>query len=153
MIFREYKPEDCPALINLFRDTVHTVNSADYSPEQIEAWADGHINPQEWNKSFLEHHTIVAEENIITGFGDIDSSGYLDRLYVHKDFQRQKIATAICNILENSVSSEKITAYASVTAKPFFLSRGYIVIRQQQVSRKGICLTNYIMEKSISSFL
>ena len=36
----------------------------------------------------LRHHTIVAEcGNEIVGFGDIDDTGYLDRLYVHKDHQ------------------------------------------------------------------
>lgn len=38
----------------------------------------------------MEHYTIVAVKNkIIVGFGDIDRTGYLDRMYVHKDFQRQ----------------------------------------------------------------
>ena len=37
---------------------------------------------------------------------------------------------------------------ASVTAKGFFERRGYCVVREQQVERKGIKLTNYIMEKS-----
>ena len=37
--------------------------------------------------------------------------------------------------------------HASVTAKPFFEKRGYRVVREQQVSRQGILLTNYVMEK------
>lgn len=153
MIFREYRPEDCPELIRLFRETVRTVNAKDYSQIQIEAWLSGGRSPDDWNESFSEHYTIVAEEDIITGFGDIDSSGYLDRLFVHKDFQRKKIATDICDILEKSITSGKITTHASVTAKPFFLSRGYTVTQKQNVLRNGIYLTNYIMEKSISSFL
>ena len=36
---------------------------------------------------------------------------------------------------------------ASITARPFFEKRGYRVIREQQVERKGILLTNYVMEK------
>ena len=36
---------------------------------------------------------------------------------------------------------------ASITAKPFFEKRGYIMLKEQQVFRKGIALTNYIMEK------
>ena len=77
----------------------------------------------------------------------MDKTGYLDRLYVHKDFQRKGIATAICRELEKSVDSEKIITHASITAKPFFLNRGYKVIREQQVERGGILLTNYVMEK------
>ncbi|MCM1505992.1 MAG: GNAT family N-acetyltransferase [Ruminococcus flavefaciens] len=151
MIIRRYKPEDCPALIRLFYDTVHAVNSADYSPEQLDVWATGRENPEDWNESFLAHCTVVAETDMITGFGDIDGSGYLDRLFVHKDFQRQKIATQICDVLEKNVTAGKITTHVSVTAKPFFLSRGYYVVREQQVLRKGIYLTNYVMEKPITS--
>lgn len=39
------------------------------------------MDSEEWNRSFLEHHTIAAvKDNVISGFGDIDESGYLDRL-------------------------------------------------------------------------
>ena len=70
---------------------------------------------------------------------------YLDRLYVHKDYQRQGVATALCNELERGF--DRITTHASITAKPFFLHRGYKVVREQQVVRNGISLTNYVMEK------
>ena len=42
---------------------------------------------------------------------------------------------------------EKITTYASITAKPFFEKRGYKVVKERQVERQGIFLTNYVMIK------
>ena len=81
-------------------------------------------------------------------FSDIDKTGYLDRLYVHKDYQHQGIATAICDKLESIFDVEKITTYASITAKPFFEKRGYKVIKKQTVERNGVLLQNYVMEKS-----
>ncbi|MCM1314833.1 MAG: GNAT family N-acetyltransferase [Prevotella sp.] len=149
MIIRKYKPSDCPELIRLFRETVHTVNAYDYTPEQLTAWTDNNKTPEEWNNSFMEHYTVVAVDGIIKGFGDIDSSGYLDRLFVHKDFQRQKIATYICDVLEKNVTTGQIITHSSITAKPFFLNRGYYVVKEQQVFRNGIYLINYIMKKSI----
>ena len=99
----------------------------------------------------MEHYTIVAiNDEIIVGFGDIDKTGYLDRLFVHKDYQKQGIASIMCNELEQSVKGNKITTHASITAKPFFEQRGYKVIREQQVIRNGISLTNYVMTKSIN---
>ena len=51
--------------------------------------------------SFQEHYSIVAvDDEIIVGFGDIDRTGYLERLFVHKDYQGRGIATAICDKLE-----------------------------------------------------
>lgn len=151
MIIRSYVSADCEEIAELFYQTVHAVNAKDYTDEQLNAWASGRVNLEEWDKSFLEHITVVAVENdAIVGFGDIDKSGYLDRLYVHKDFQSQGIATALCDKLERSISAEKIFTHASVTAKGFFEHRGYKVVREQQVIRNGIYLTNFIMEKYIT---
>lgn len=149
MVIRRYRPSDCAQMADLFYHTVHAVNAKDYSQEQLCAWADGKINLKEWNRSFSEHFTIVAaEQDKIIGFGDMDLSGYLDRLYVHKDFQRQGVAAAICNALEQAVSASAITTQASVTAKPFFEHRGYRVVRKQQVMKNGVSFTNYLMEKT-----
>lgn len=145
---RKYNPKDCEQIINLFCDTIKNINSKDYNKEQIDAWISGSKDINKWNQSFLEHYTIVAEKNNkIIGFGDIDTTGYLDRLYVNKDYLNQGIASAICDRLENKVNSNKITTHASITAKPFFEHREYKVIKECHVLRKGIYLMNYQMEK------
>lgn len=146
-MLKNYQSSDCKELAKLFYDTVHTVNAQDYTKEQLDAWATGNIDLEKWNQSFLEHDSIIAiEDNIIIGFGDIDKTGYLDRLFVHKDYQRKGIATAICNQLE-SKKFKKIITHASVTARPFFEKRGYVLVKQQQVKRNGTLLTNFVMEK------
>lgn len=148
MLIREYIPSDCEHIAKLFYDTVHCVNIRDYTEAQVNVWATGHVDLENWNQSFTEHYTLVAEkDDVVVGFGDIDSSGYLDRLYIHKDHQGEGIATAICDKLERTVRAGKITTHASITAKPFFENRGYTVVKEQQVERRGICLTNYVMEK------
>ena len=152
MVLRRYRTSDCGRMAKLFYETVHSVNAADYTAEQLDAWATGNVDLAAWDKSFLEHFTIVAEEpgddgKKIVGFGDIDNTGYLDRLYVQKDHQRRGIASAICDELENAVDAVKIITHASITARPFFLKMGYCVVREQQVERGGILLTNYVMEK------
>lgn len=147
MIIREYKTEDCIEITELFYATVHTINAKDYTKMQLDVWADGKADIEKWNKSLLEHYSLVAvEDGSIIGFGDIDKTGYLDRLYVHKDYQGKGVAAAICAQLEQAVQGTVIT-HASITAKPFFEKREYKVIKEQQVERKGVLLTNYVMEK------
>lgn len=154
MLIRNYKSADCPFMAELFYETVHTVNAKDYTEEQLNAWAGGKVDLVAWDKSFLEHDTVVADDGgRIVGFGDIDRTGYLDRLYVHKDYQRQGIATAICNRLEQAFPEEKITTHASITARAFFERRGYQVVKEQQVERQGVYLTNYVMERPAVRFL
>lgn len=149
MIIRKYQPKDCKEITELFYNTVHNVNKKDYTKEQLEVWAPVNADLEKWNKSLTEHYSLVAvEKGIITGFADIDETGYLDRLYVHKDYQKKGVATALCDKLE-ARAFEKIVTHASITAKPFFEKRGYNVIKEQQVLRGGLLLTNYVMKKSI----
>ena len=134
--------------MNLFYHTVHTVNAGDYSEKQLDAWAPRNPDEKQWDRSLREHDTVVAEENHeIVGFGDIDSTGYLDRLYVHASHQGMGIATAICDRLEQSVQGT-VTTHASITAKPFFENRGYREVRRQTVERRGVKMINFVMKKS-----
>ena len=147
MVIRNYEPQDCGELAELFYNTVHTVNSKDYTKEQLDVWATGKVDLEKWDQSFQEHYSVVAVDGkIIIGFGDIDKTGYLDRLYVHAEYQGKGVATVICDKLEQKVSGRIIT-HASITARPFFEKRGYKIIREQQVERLGIYLKNFIMEK------
>ena len=92
MFIRRYEESDCKYLAELFYNTVHSINAKDYRPEQLNVWATGNVDLEKWNKSLLSHFSVVAVENgIIVGFGDIDSTGYLVRLYVHKDYQNHAI--------------------------------------------------------------
>jgi len=144
---RQYQQSDCKELTELFYNTVHTVNAKDYTKEQLNVWATGQVDLEKWDLSLQEHYSVVAvENNVIVGFGDIDKTGYLDRLFVHADHQGKGIATAICDRLEQFVK-KNVTTHASITARPFFEKRGYKVVKEQQVERQGIFLTNYVMVK------
>ena len=148
MTLRTYTPADCEETAALFYHTVHTVNAKDYTAEQLDAWAPGVPDPAAWDRSFRRHLTLVAEEDgRITGFGDMDETGYLDRLYVRGDCQGRGVASAICAALEEAVPAERFTVHASITARPFFERRGYRTIRERQVVRRGVVLTNFRMEK------
>ena len=103
MQLRKYQPSDYAQLAELFYQTVHSVNAKDYKKEQLDAWASGEVNLPAWDASFRTHRMIVATENgEVVGFGDMDETGYLDRLYVHKDYQGQGVASEICDELERS---------------------------------------------------
>ncbi|MDF3055666.1 MAG: family N-acetyltransferase [Gammaproteobacteria bacterium] len=45
---------------------------------------------------------------------------------------------------------KRVYAEVSITAKPFFESKGFNVVKQQNVNIRGIELTNFVMEKNIS---
>ena len=102
---------------------------------------------------FRTYCVVAVDDKNIVGFGDIDKTCYLDRLFVHKDYQRKGIASDICDKLEQAVNAKRIITQSSITAKPFFEQRGYKVVKEQQIVRNGIALTNYLMEKNMEKKL
>ena len=142
MQLKPYQPDNLTAMLALFHRTVHTVNAKDYTTQQQDAWAPGDVtqDPQRrarWDQTLREHLSLLAwEGEELMGFGDIDlAAGYLDRLYVGADFQGRGVATALCDRLEQAAREagcERVCSDVSITARPFFESRGYRVLCRQQ---------------------
>lgn len=153
MQIRTYQKSDDPQIVGLFYHTVHVVNCKDYSQAQLSVWAPDHIDTEQWCRPFLQDYTIVAdEEGKIVGFANLDAAGCLDRLYVHKDYQRQGIGKQLVHCLETYGQKRglnKITSDVSITAKPFFTAQGYTVVRENTVYRAGQSLQNFKMEKPL----
>ena len=153
MNIRPYHSDECQAILSLFYETVHKINRRDYTREQIEAWTNNNnIDPIAWNLSLIHHKTLVAEmDNTIVGFGDLNGN-FLDRLYVHAEYQRRGIATAIMDRLERYAAEQNYTTivtHASITAYPFFRDRNYQLLKEQQVERHGVFLKNIMMQKEL----
>ena len=144
MHIRPYRSSDSPALADMIYQNDNAINDRDYIPEQHETRADGRVELAAWDASFRAHDTRVAVEGgVIVGFADLGPDGYLDRLYVHRDWQGRGVASALCDALP----AARIT-HASITARPFFERRGWHVVKEQQVERRGVLLTNFVMERS-----
>lgn len=147
MLIRAYSPDDADATVQLFRETISGVCKDDYTPGRLRAWTSGGNDLEAWNASLLANGALVAEEDGgIIGFGDIDETGYLDRLFVHKDHQGEGIGAALCEALE-AIAPSGVSTHASITARPFFEARGYIVEEENIVERDGEILINYLMTK------
>lgn len=132
----------------LFCDTLYNINSKDYSKEQLDVWADQNRSLTEWHNHLSHIYTFLSFcDDLLVGFGSINSTGYVDMMYIHYKYQDMGIATAILNFLEQSGTYTNYTVHCSITAKPFFESQGYTTVKENTVLRKGISLTNYLMRK------
>ncbi|RTE10569.1 GNAT family N-acetyltransferase [Paenibacillus whitsoniae] len=156
MEIRKFQVSDIREIVMLFYETVHSVNKKDYTQEQIEAWAskeDKEQRLESWRSSMSTNITLVALiDGIIVGFSDMTHEGYLDRLFVHKDYQRQGIASSLVRALESEARRLGITqlyTHASITAKSFFEHHGFQLVESQCVERKGIPLVNFKMIKDL----
>jgi len=141
---------DAESIADLFYNTVTSVNTKDYNPEQIAAWANGRHPIEGWIKKIADQHFIVAQTGEeLTGFASITQEGYIDFTFVHHEWQGQGIATKLLNGLLAYAAQHKLTrltTHASITARPFFEKQGFSMVKQQTVNVRGVYLTNFVME-------
>jgi putative acetyltransferase len=150
---RYYEAGDAPEIVRLFFETVRSVNRADYSDEQLEAWAPGVPDPEEWHSRMAGRRTLVAEEGgEVVGFAELEYDGRLDMLYVRKDAVGRGVGRRLYEAVEREARGQGlgwIFTEASITARPFFEQQGFRVVREQMVSRRGVSMTNFVMEKEL----
>ncbi|HEV2601382.1 MAG TPA: GNAT family N-acetyltransferase [Candidatus Babeliales bacterium] len=160
IVIRPFSLSDTPALITLFRDAVHAINIQHYSPEQVAMWAPEEMNAEHWQnkleswqKQFTKNITFVAEiDGKIVGFADMTRDGYLDHLYIHKDYQGRWVAFRLLKAIEQAARDlglEKITTDCSITAKVPAERVGFVVVKEQTVVKNGVSFINYAMEKKL----
>lgn len=150
---RQATIEDVPEITTLFRDTVREVNSKDYSDKQIQTWSAGANDTEKWEERVNRFYFLVAETNdTIVGFAYLKNGNYFDGLFVHKDYQRQGIASKLLRIIESKVMMDgfaEIKSDVSITALPFFEDHYYDVIKKQKKVLKGMSFENYIVSKTL----
>ncbi|MFZ1321744.1 MAG: GNAT family N-acetyltransferase [Ignavibacteria bacterium] len=148
---RRAAEKDVDDLRFLYRDTVIHINSADYSAEEIKAWSDNFKNTEGLKRKITEQYFIVAEiDKVITGFSSIANDGYLDFMYVHKDYQRKGVAMALLKEIESQAKIsdiKKIYSHVSKTARPFFEKYGYIKKGKKINKVNNIEFVNSVMVK------
>ncbi|MDT3495848.1 GNAT family N-acetyltransferase [Bacillus toyonensis] len=151
IIIRTFQKEDLDQVLQLFYETVHTVNARDYNELQLQAWAPKRLDKERWLQSLEKNICYVADyRDVIVGFGDYNDEHYIDRLFTHKDYQGKAVASYILQKLEKeavNLGHGDIYTEASITAKSFFERKGFICIKEQKKQRNGQIFINYVMKK------
>jgi putative acetyltransferase len=151
IIIRPFNSSDLPTVIQLFKEAVAAINIRHYSPEQVAVWTD--IDSERWLKKLEQNIAFVAEmDSTIVGFADISHEGYLDRMYVHKDYQARWVSLHLFKAIEKAARElglTKITTDCSITAKVPAERMGFKVVKEQIVEKNGVQFTNYHMEKKL----
>jgi len=105
-------------------------------------------------EAIAAQYFVLAEiEGVLAGFCSICRDGYLDFLYVSKDYQRCGVAQAMLEEIEKKARRQanwKIYSHVSKTAKGFFLKNGYTHEKDLQDIYKGVLFTNALMVKYLN---
>ncbi len=150
---RRYQDGDAKHIASIYYNTIHTVNAKDYTKEQLNAWAPYYNNYDAWQEKCSKLNPFVATiDGTIVGFAEFEPNGHIDCFYVHHEFQGAGVGTALMREIEIEAREKllpRIYAEVSITARPFFESKAFQVIKQQTVQVRGMELTNFLMEKCL----
>jgi putative acetyltransferase len=143
--------DDLPEMQTLFVDTITAICKHDYTPEQIAVWIVAIENTEKWADKIKHQYFLIAEfDNKIVGYASLENNDYIDLLYIHKDFQRQGIANVLFNEIEKEAlkqNTQILKSDVSITVRPFFESKGFVVNETQKNYRKGVEIINFQMSK------
>jgi putative acetyltransferase len=144
---------DLEEIQKLFQETVTSICRKDYDEAQIEAWISSAKNHERWFNLIKDQYFIVAKsDGQIVGFASLYKGNYIDVLFVHKDFQRMGIARQLYAELEKEakrLNSLVLTSDVSKTAKAFFESHNFTVLKKQIQVRQQVKIVNYKMQKEL----
>ncbi|NLS19295.1 GNAT family N-acetyltransferase [Rhizobium sp. P40RR-XXII] len=152
-LVKPYEPGDAQATIDIFLRAIREVASADYSPAQIAAWAKVE-DAEVWAQHRASRPTWLAMDGSLPiGFTDLKSDGCLDMMFVSPDYRGKGVASLLLATVERAAREQgvqRIFTEASLTARPFFEHKGFVVVTAQQVEKHGQILSNFLMEKTLA---
>ncbi len=151
MIIRRYQLGEELALWQLYHDTTHLINGRDYTPEQCERWAPDQPDLESWAERLSQTNPFVAEHNSeLIGFAELVDPGVIEFFYTHHQWQGKGIGSGLMQRLLQEANRRKYTelrADVSLSAKAFFSSHGFEVIREQHNIVCGAPAPNFAMCK------
>ena len=149
--FRQSEFDDLEEMQELFVETIKSTCQNDYNKKQIDAWITSVENKERWKSILANQYFLIAEiDSKMVGYGSLENGNYLDLMYVHKDFLRKGIANMIFEKLKAkslALGFDKLTSDVSKTARPFFETKGFNVIRENKNMMNDVEIINYHMSQ------
>ena len=174
IMIREYRCADAAVTMAVFQRSITGLASRDYDDRQVRAWAAHTGSAGEWNSRRMAAHTWVAEwsdgaftnaddaadceaeedaarrSRPLVGFIDVDDAGYIDMLFVEPVYSGRGVASTLLDRVERFAQDTgitRLTVHASITARPFFLHRGFHTVATRRPMIGDVAFTNYLMTR------
>ena len=153
MEIRRYNHGEERAIWNVVFHATHESIARDYYADLIERWAPGDKDMGQWADRLAQKNPFVAVvTGEIVGMAEIDRDGFIDYFYVRPNRQRKGIGKALLTALEAEAAKCEVSlifADVSITAKSFFLSRGFCVSEARSNVILGHPAPNFRMQKRL----
>jgi putative acetyltransferase len=155
MAIRLYRPEDAPALAQLFYDSVRVLGPRRYSPEQVEAWAPAAPEPARVHSRCSDGRTVLVDEDRggrIAGYADLEPDGHIDQFYLRPDFAGTGRAAGLLEALLTEARTRGMTELrveASEVARGLFERHGFVVSIRRDFEHRGVPIWNWDMRLAL----
>ena len=150
---RKFRIGDEAALWLAYYEATRQCNARDYHPELIERWAPRNNDMEEWSTRLIEKRPFVAVVGTTpVGFAELEENGHIDYFYCHPDWQRRGIGSQLLPRVEaeaNAMGLNILFAEVSITAKNFFLAKGFRIVKSRKNVIAGHVAPNFEMEKRL----
>ena len=123
--------------------------TADYSLEQVEAWAANHGDLGSWAAARAASHTLLGIiDGHVAGFTDLNDEGYIDMLFVDPRFGRRGVAsTLLTSVVALALQQglRALTTFASLTSRPVFARQGFVITGERYIGEGDGATKTYAM--------
>ena len=154
MNIRRYREDDTVEMCDIYYNTIHAVNSADYTKEELEAWAPSNSYNEETYKKDTDRWNrinpfIAVHNNTIIGFAELEEKGHINCFFVHHEHQGLGAGAALldaCVKEAKKLGYPEIIAEVSITSRDYFAKKGFKIIEPMLCDIKGLKMKFYNMK-------
>ncbi|UAB77090.1 GNAT family N-acetyltransferase [Erythrobacter sp. SCSIO 43205] len=152
---RPFEAGDAPALSRLTLEAIVTTGAKAYSQEQVNVWAEGHLDPQRFlarAKAGDLIYVMADATNAPAAYALLEPDGHLDMLYCAPEHAGRGLAGRLLFHAEMAASErgiQRLYTEASELARSVFERAGYQLIARRDFGIRGVAIHNYSMEKML----
>jgi putative acetyltransferase len=152
---RPYRPGDQHALADVFLSSVREAGLADYSQDQVRAWAAERPHASHFVDRARDGRLLlvaVDPDDRVVAYADLEDDGHIDHMYCLPAWVGQGVGSALYDAIETEARSRRIRRLfveASEAGRRLFERKGFRVIRRNELELHGVALHNFDMEKDL----
>lgn len=155
MHFRLATADDLPALAELYSTTVRILGPALYTADQVRVWSASPADVERFRGFILNAHTLVAmveDSPEPVGFAGLEPDGRVASLYVHANYCRRGIGSALLAALLEKAEADGLTRLrteASKFSRPVFERFGFTLDEVERGMHHGVPFMRFLMSRVV----
>ena len=108
MHVRPFLPSDAPTLRAVFHSSVHQLARQHYTTVQLQARTPAEYDAAQWDKRLHTNRPWVTKvDGCITGFADLQPSGYIDQFFVAGEHAGRGVGRALMARIQSAAQQAR----------------------------------------------